>query len=206
MENKDTTIYAKLGLIQCELKAPKNLYNSFGKYKYRNAEGICEAVKPLLKDYGCSLTVKDEVLLIGDRYYIKATATLTDVESGNSVEATALAREEDSKKGMDASQVTGSTSSYARKYCLNGLFLLDDTKDPDSEEYQQTGKTEMPKNQNLGTIDGGQEYIASLTQASAKKGVGLGSITKKYKVKDVKEMTFEQYIEAMQLLEKYPDK
>lgn len=123
-----------LNKIQTELKAPKNLYNSFGKYKYRNFEGICEAVKPLLKDTGTTLVVTDDVESIGDRYYVRAKAVLTSVEDGSKVVAEALAREPIAKKGMDEAQITGATSSYARKYCLNGLFLLDDTKDPDTDE------------------------------------------------------------------------
>jgi len=137
MESK---IYEKLMRIQTELKAPKNLYNSFGKYKYRNAEGICEAVKSYLKGNNVSLTISDDVCEIGGRVYVKATATLTDCETGDFVSVSAYAREADDKKGMDAAQVTGATSSYARKYALNGLFLLDDTKDVDSEEYQSQAK------------------------------------------------------------------
>lgn len=121
--------------IQNELKAPKNLYNSFGKYKYRNAEGIMEAVKPLLKKYNCYLTLCDDIHMIGDRYYLRATATFVN-KDGKSVVVTALAREDDNKKGMDGSQITGTSSSYARKYALNGLFLIDDTKDADTDEYK----------------------------------------------------------------------
>ena len=134
------SIYETLSHIQVELKAPKNLYNSFGRYKYRNAESILEAAKPLCAKYGCTLTVSDEVILIGSRYYIKATATVQD-KDGNAASATALAREDETKKGMDGAQITGTSSSYARKYALNGLFCIDDTKDPDSDEYHnQTTK------------------------------------------------------------------
>lgn len=133
-------ITEKLMNIQVELKAPKNLYNSFGKYKYRNAEGIQESVKPLLEKYKVSLTLTDEVICVADRVYVKAIATLLDTESEEQLSATAYAREADDKKGMDSAQVTGATSSYARKYALNGLFLLDDTKDVDSEEYQAQAK------------------------------------------------------------------
>ena len=149
----NSPINKKLMAIQTELKAPKNLYNSFGKYKYRNAEGICEAVKPYLSKFGVSLTISDDIIAINDgiytkangietsgRVYVKATATLTDCETNDSVSVSAFAREADDKKGMDSAQVTGATSSYARKYALNGLFLLDDTKDVDSEEYQSQAK------------------------------------------------------------------
>lgn len=123
-----------LSKIQTELKAPKNMYNSFGEYKYRNFEGICEAVKPMLKETGMTLTVTDSMENIGERYYVKATAVLKSLEDGSEVSVEALAREQDKKKGMDEAQITGAASSYARKYCLNGLFLIDDTKDPDSNE------------------------------------------------------------------------
>lgn len=135
-----TNIQSKLISIQTELKAPKNLYNSFGKYKYRNAEGICEAVKPYLSKHNVSLTISDDIVEVGGRIYVRATATLSDGSTDGSVSVTAYAREADDKKGMDAAQVTGATSSYARKYALNGLFLLDDTKDVDSEEYQAQAK------------------------------------------------------------------
>ena len=127
------TIYEKLSAIQSELKAPKSQYNSFGKYNYRNCEDILEAVKPLCTKYKAVCTIGDEVTLIGDRYYIKATARLIDVESStDKVENTAYAREEAEKKGMDGSQVTGASSSYARKYALTGIFAIDDTKDSDT--------------------------------------------------------------------------
>ncbi|HCD7251483.1 TPA: ERF family protein [Citrobacter farmeri] len=124
--------YARLAAIQEHLNAPKNQYNSFGKYKYRSCEDILEGVKPLLK--GLFLSISDEIVLIGDRYYVKATATITD--GNNCHSASAMAREEESKKGMDAAQVTGATSSYARKYCLNGLFGIDDSKDADTDEHK----------------------------------------------------------------------
>jgi len=123
--------YKKLSEIQRVVKAPKNQYNNFGKYYYRSCEDILEAVKPLLEDTNSLLCIEDEVVNSGDRYYVKATATLYDVDSETSVSVSAFAREEESKKGMDGSQITGASSSYARKYALNGLFCLDDTKDAD---------------------------------------------------------------------------
>lgn len=141
------SIYETLSHIQVELKAPKNLYNSFGKYKYRNAESILEAAKPLCAKHGCTLTVSDEVILIGNRYYIKATATVQD-KDGNAASATALAREDETKKGMDGAQITGTASSYARKYALNGLFCIDDTKDPDSDEYHNQTAVEPQRDTN----------------------------------------------------------
>lgn len=123
------TIYSELSRIQKELKAPKGQFNKFGNYKYRSCEDILEAVKPLLNE--CSLTVTDEVILIGERFYIKATAKLS-LSKDEYIENSALAREPETKKGMDEAQITGATSSYARKYALNGLFCIDDTKDADA--------------------------------------------------------------------------
>lgn len=141
------SIYETLSHIQVELKAPKNLYNSFGKYKYRNAESILEAAKPLCAKHGCTMTVSDEVILIGSRYYIKATATVQD-KDGNAASTTALAREDETKKGMDGAQITGTASSYARKYALNGLFCIDDTKDPDSDENPNQTTAEPQRDTN----------------------------------------------------------
>lgn len=126
------SIYTKLLAIQTQLKAPKGQFNSFGKYKYRNCEDILESVKPLCKANDAVLWLSDELVLIGDRYYIKATATLRDTSGDGEVKSTAYAREEETKKGMDGSQVTGASSSYARKYALNALFDIDDTKDSDT--------------------------------------------------------------------------
>lgn len=124
----------KLREVQTRIKAPKNLYNTFGNYRYRNAEGILEAVKPYLREYNLCLTLGDEIVQVGERYYIKATATLYDGVGSGCVSVSAYAREAAVKKGMDDSQITGTASSYARKYALNGLFLLDDTKDADTDE------------------------------------------------------------------------
>ena len=159
-------IYEKLLAIQSELKAPKGQYNSFGKYKYRSCEDILEAVKPICAKHKVVLTLSDEIIVLGEglsqsqiikddaeeqethivtrgqRYYIKATATLYNIEADangaiQKVGNTAYAREEENKKGMDGSQITGTASSYARKYALNGLFCIDDTKDADTDEYQK---------------------------------------------------------------------
>lgn len=143
------SVYEKLMKVQAELKAPKGQYNSFGKYKYRSCEDILEAVKPLNAKHGVVLTVGDEVVEISNRFYVKATAVFVDIESGEKIINTALAREDDSKKGMDGSQITGTASSYARKYCLNGLYCIDDTKDADTDEYraQQERKLQESKRQ-----------------------------------------------------------
>ena len=129
-------INQKLVLVQSELKAPKNQFNKFGNYHYRSLEDIAEAVKPLLMKYGLTLTMDDEIVMIGDRYYLKATATLLDTTSDGCIVCHAMAREALDAKGMSEPQLTGSSSSYARKYCLNAMFLIDDTKDDDTNEAQ----------------------------------------------------------------------
>ena len=145
MEGK--AIYAALQAVQRDLKAPKGQYNSFGKYKYRSCEDIVEAVKPLLNEQGLILTMSDEVIGVADRVYIKATCKVIDVATGDFIETTALARESLTKKGMDDSQITGTASSYARKYALNGLFAIDDTKDADTDQYkQQTSGAQTAQN------------------------------------------------------------
>ena len=135
-------IYEKLLSIQNELKAPKNQWNSFGKYAFRNCEDILEAVKPICSKHKALTYVSDEIVTIGERHYVRATAVLVDcekekLESSDIICVTASAREAENKTGMDAAQVTGATSSYARKYALNGLFAIDDTKDPDTEEHKK---------------------------------------------------------------------
>lgn len=131
----------RVGMAQSELKAPKNQYNSFGKYNYRSCEDILEAAKPINKKHGLVLLLTDKPVCIGQRYYIEATARLYDIESEQFIEATASAREADTKKGMDESQVTGTASSYARKYALNGLYNIDDTKDADTDAYKKQTTT-----------------------------------------------------------------
>lgn len=126
--------------IQHSLKAPKGQRNDFGKFNYRSCEDILEALKPLLHENNCYLTLSDEILSIGNRFYVQATATLTNSQ-GTQITTRALAREEDQKKGMDGSQVTGAASSYARKYALNGLFCIDDTKDADTNEHRKQQET-----------------------------------------------------------------
>lgn len=134
------TVYAKLLAVQKELKAPKSQYNSFGKYHYRSCEDILEAVKPICHKHDSVVFMADEIVAVNDRIYVKAIATFVDIETGESINSTAYAREEETKKGMDASQITGTASSYARKYCLNGLFDIDDTKDADTDTYTATTK------------------------------------------------------------------
>ena len=157
--------------IQKELKAPKGQYNSFGKYKYRSAEDILEAVKPLLHEHGCQLTLTDEIVLIGDRYYVQAVAQIFNGEE--TVHVSAYAREDLDKKGMDGSQITGTASSYARKYALNGLFLIDDTKDADTDEYanQQKGKKTKEEPKKEDPEEGTKVRMASPAQINQLKAI-----------------------------------
>lgn len=157
----------KLLLIQSELKAPKNQLNDWGqsKFKYRSCEDILEALKPILLKYRVVLSISDEVVLIGERYYLKASACLEDVESEDKKVINAFARESESKTGMDLSQITGSASSYARKYALNGLFCIDDTKDPDSQNNRKEGELEEKVN-NAKT----REELTKIYQSNKGKG------------------------------------
>jgi hypothetical protein len=156
----------KLSQIQAELKAPKNQRNTFGNYNYRNCEDILEAVKPLLKEFDISLTITDEIVLVGDRFYVKATAKISD--GTNEISTTAFAREAETKKGMDEAQITGSASSYARKYALNGLFCIDDTKDADStnkhgkDEIKQDIPKETKANEEFANVEQKNELKAKI--------------------------------------------
>jgi hypothetical protein len=163
--------------IQEELKAPKNQRNNFGNYNYRSAEDILEAVKPLLSKYKCYLTITDSVELIGTRFYIKATARFSNGK--DTIEVIAFAREEETKKGMDGSQITGASSSYARKYALNGLFLIDDTKDADAtntHDKEEVAKPSKPRLQ-LGT-----PVFEKCREAYLKDNSNLEKIKEKYLV------------------------
>lgn len=143
-----TDINAKLVKIQHELKAPKDQHNGFGNYNYRSLENILESVKPLLADAGLSLTLSDDIAEVGGRVYVKATAVISD--GTDSISTTAYAREDESKKGMSDPQITGACSSYARKYCVQGLFAIDDSKDPDTESYQRRQREETIQCQHCG--------------------------------------------------------
>ena len=179
------TFQQKLVAVQSELKAPKGQYNSFGKYNYRSCEDILEGVKPLLNKYGLYLTIDDAVELIGDRYYIKATATLSDGD--NCISTSAYARESLDKKGMDSSQVTGATSSYARKYALNGLLCIDDTKDADSVESNP-----LPQN----TAYNWKTLKARAVQGGVTEEALKDYLKNELKVKNTDEMTRDHYSKA----------
>lgn len=183
--------------IQQELNAPKNQYNSYGKYNYRSCEDILEGLKPCLKEVEAAVTVSDELVMIGERYYIKATATLFDTVDGGKISNTAYAREELTKKGMDASQITGSASSYARKYALNGLFCIDDVKDADTRDNRQKEAEEKQKfEQEQKALE-----IQCISKAKAdaldkrckEDGVAVDKLLKLYKVNTLEELTEIKY-------------
>lgn len=192
-------IYEKLSEIQNELKAPKGQYNKFGNYKYRSCEDILEAVKPICKKNKATLIISDELQNIGDRYYIKATATLYDTEKEGSISNTAYAREEESKKGMDGSQITGTASSYARKYALNGLFNIDDTKDADTDEYKkQMDQVEQPKTINETMVNSLREMIINLGISNDEVIDAL----KKLNCKKLNELTYDKVEEFRKIISK----
>jgi hypothetical protein len=190
------TVYSKLVEVQNKLKAPKSQFNSFGKYNYRNAEDILEAVKPILKEVGATTFLKDEIVMIGDRYYLKTIAIFVDIETGEKIEVEAMAREAEEKKGMDSAQVTGATSSYARKYALNGLFLIDDTKDNDHDTLH---KTDVKKEAALKIS---QTQIDSIVELMEKTKSDLKGFLGYFKIKEIPEMTAKQAIEGIKMLEK----
>lgn len=185
-EEKVLNLHDKLLNIQQELKAPKRQYNSFGNFAYRSCEDIFEAVKPILSKYGLTLTLSDELLQIGDRYYIKATAMLED---GNEYKVNyGYAREEENKKGMDGSQITGASSSYARKYALNGLFLIDDVKDSDT-----TNTGEMTEEQ-------AKEYVINFGKHKGDKLIDLIEANDPYVDWLLKASNNQEVLKAIELL------
>lgn len=171
------TLFEKMVSLQAQIKAPKDKNNSFGGYKYRSAEQIFEAFKPYGEILGLVLTVSDEMVQVGTYIYVKATATLIDAEKpSDNVSVTAWAREAESKKGMDSAQVTGATSSYARKYALNGLLLLDDTKDPDTDEYRRESDRRVEQEKPVKKTakkDEREEIIRAILTMAEQKGYTL---------------------------------
>lgn len=193
-------VYEKLMTVQTKLRAPKGQYNSFGKYSYRSCEDILEALKPLLGEVGAIVNVTDEIKLIGDRYYVEATASFIDTETGERMIAKASAREAETKKGMDDSQVTGSVSSYARKYALNGLFAIDDNKDADSTNTH--GKEIKPNMTPTGITEAQLKRLFAIgNKAGIKKEVVEGTVRKIFNC-EPKDMTKEQYDNICERLEK----
>lgn len=209
----DTTmLYGRLRCVQRDLKAPKNQYNSFGKYRYRSCEDILEGVKPILQAYGCTIVLSDTIEQIGDRFYVKATATFYDCDTGDSVSNTAYARESDEKKGMDASQITGTASSYARKYALNGLLLIDDTKDADTDENRNEtagrARSEAAKKgmatKEQKVLDNTNQIVSEkdvfvLKELMQKKGIDPNQ---KWKGKELSGLTNAEWVQAVNWLEK----
>ena len=193
-------VYEKLIAIQSELKAPKSQYNNFGKYSYRNCEDILESLKPLLKEHKSTIYISDEIVTVLERFYVKATVTFIDAETGEKIINTAYAREEEDKKGMDGSQVTGSSSSYARKYALNGMFAIDDTKDSDF-----TNTTVKGDNSALS-----EAQIKRLLAIASKVNISADDVkvvvAKKFGVQDLRKMNKQQYDEICSRLEKKGNK
>ena len=189
-------VYEKLIAIQSELKAPKSQYNNFGKYSYRNCEDILESLKPLLKEHKSTIYISDEIVTVLERFYVKATVTFIDAETGEKIINTAYAREEEDKKGMDGSQVTGSSSSYARKYALNGMFAIDDTKDSDF-----TNTTVKGDNSALS-----EAQIKRLLAIASKVNISADDVkkvvAKTFGVQDLRKMNKQQYDEICSRLEK----
>lgn len=179
----------KVGDIQHKLKAPKGQYNSFGKYNYRSCEDILEGVKPLLKEHNLALLIDDEIVQIGERYYVKATAKITD--GREFVSATAYAREPDTKKGMDESQITGATSSYARKYALNALLCIDDTKDADTMD-----NSKKPVQQTQETVYNWNSLKTRAVQGGISEEELVHYVTETFKVSKPSELKQEHYQQA----------
>ena len=193
-------IQEKLMNIQYELRCNKSQYNAFGKYSYRSCEDILEAVKPLLFKYKTTLVLNDDINLIGDRFYVKATARITDIETGEFVESTAFAREDESQKGMASAQVTGSVSSYARKYSLNSLLCIDDNKDADSTNMH--GKEAIKVNMTPALSEAQLKRLYAIGNKAGIKKEVLDSTVKKSFGCEPKNMTKEQYQNICERLEK----
>lgn len=186
----------KIREVQTQIKAPKNLYNSFGKYKYRNAEGILEAVKPYLSGYNLCLTLSDEIVQVGERYYVKATATIYDGMGSGSMSVSAYAREAVAKKGMDDSQITGTASSYARKYALNGLFLLDDTKDADTDENRIERENRQAEKKTISKTE-----AKALYAMLQNRGIDVNDFMAEKNIQKLSDLSPEEYAKAMRELE-----
>lgn len=217
------TIYKKLLNIQKVLNVPKNQFNKFGNYHYRNAEDILNAIKPLLWEQDCTAFFREDYIeQIGDRYYLVATFDFVDVDTGEKITVQARAREEETKKGMDGSQITGAASSYARKYALNGIFLIDDAKDADSNEYhkqnnhhkpnQQKGQQQQPNNQQaqqqnqVRYIDDiqYQEILKTVEEFATVKGAPFDTVANfvlnKYQIQDFHQVPVDGYNVVMEYL------
>lgn len=204
-------VHEKLLLVQQKLKAPKGQYNEFGNFHYRSCEDIQESVKPLLAEVKAILLISDEILLIGNRFYIKATATFQDTESPDKITNAAYARETEEKPKMDAAQITGSCSSYARKYALNGLFCIDDAKDPDTQQPEQKPPTQQPARRQQENQQNGSRQpkptkndLDRLQKEAQRTGTDLKKVCSRYKVDRIENLTLEQFMRAMSAFSKMP--
>lgn len=202
--SEKSKIAEKLAHIQTELKAPKNQFNKFGNYSYRNVEDILEGVKPLLLKYGVTLFLTDSIEVIGEEKYLKATACITDFENGGHISNTAYAKESTEAKGMTPAQITGSCSSYARKYALGGLLLIDDNKDDDSNESQTERnakakeKADEKKAEDVKQMNIGEAKVRALIAKAEKDGVDIKKLCAAYKVEklyDITEAKFNNIVE-----------
>lgn len=207
------TLFEKLGAIQNELKAPKGQFNDYGGYKYRSAEDILEAVKPICFEHKVLPLLDDELVLIGERYYIKATAKLLDLETKDTVETHAYAREDESRKGMTSDQLTGSTSSYARKYAMNALYAIDDSKDADTNEQRKQvtegGKAETKAKAQKAQADDpiiSSDKVEIAVATIRNKQTTLANVLKAYGVEKLADLRESQYQNLMKRLSATADK
>lgn len=207
------TLFEKLSAIQNELKAPKSNFNNFGKYSYRSAEDILEAVKPICKMHKAIVFLSDDIRYVGDRYYVEANVTLADLENDERLVVTAYARESDKKSGMDESQITGSCSSYARKYALNGLFCIDDTKDADTDEQHiqvaEGGKRETKAKAEKAQADDpiiSSDKVEIAVATIRNKQTTLANVLKAYGVEKLADLRESQYQNLMKRLSATADK
>lgn len=199
-------VWQKMNRVQVELKAPKNQYNNFGKYKYRSCEDILEGLRPLKEKYNFLVLLSDSHEYSEGRHYIKARVQFVDCDTGEKIEAEGLAREEEVKKGMDSSQITGSASSYARKYALNGLFAIDDTKDADATNDHGKATTQAKNTTSTGTTN---QHLKKLFELGAKKGYSQDKVRQhiaKKLNKTAEEMTLAEFNKMLDGYEKLPDK
>lgn len=197
------SIVEKLLEVQVKLNAPKNQHNSFGNYNYRSCEDVIEAVKPILAEQKLSLTMSDSIECIGNRYYVRADVKVIDCENSTDISVCAYAREEETKKGMDSAQITGSASSYARKYALNGLFAIDDSKDSDTDEYKKSfdekGRDEVPDSEM-------KKLFKELENELIRTGYGKKAIATTYKVDRIYDLSKLQVKDALKRLKNCKDK
>jgi hypothetical protein len=186
------TIYQKLAQIQQEIKCPKDKENTFGGYKYRSAESILESLKPIMAAHKVTLILNDDIRMVGDRIYVMAEAKMIDLESETTMSTYAFARETLDRPKMDAAQITGSASSYARKYALNGMLLLDDVKDPDTDEYAKQGK---PAKRQMSSVDF-DDFTFRLMDAN----VNIKKLCGQYHVERIEDLTPEQVNRILEML------